>query len=56
MFVFIPKLNSGKYPPFDIFYWLCYEVLEVEEAKTLIESGSEYVTEMDGIKLFGKRK
>jgi len=32
------------------------QVLEVEEAKALIESGFEYVTEMDGVKLFRKRK
>jgi hypothetical protein len=28
----------------------------VEEAKLLIEQGFEYVTEMDGVKLFRKRK
>jgi hypothetical protein len=27
-----------------------------EEAKVLIESGFEYVTEVDGVKLFRKRK
>jgi len=28
----------------------------LEEAKALIESGFEYVTEVDGVKLFRKRK
>jgi hypothetical protein len=28
----------------------------VDEAKKLIEQGFEYVTEMDGVKLFRKRK
>lgn len=28
----------------------------LEEAKQLIESGFEYVTDMDGVKLFRKRK
>jgi hypothetical protein len=28
----------------------------IEEAQKLIESGFEYVTEIDGIKLFRKRK
>jgi integrase len=28
----------------------------IEEARKLIESGFEYVTELDGIKLFRKRK
>jgi len=28
----------------------------IEEAKQLIESGFEYITEMEGIRLFRKRK
>jgi len=28
----------------------------IEDAKKLVESGFEYVTEIDGVKLFRKRK
>jgi hypothetical protein len=34
----------------------CKVAENVEEAKALIESGFEYVTEVDGVKLFRKRK
>lgn len=36
--------------------WHCRTANTVEEAKELIEAGFEYVTEMDGCKLFRKRK
>jgi pentose-5-phosphate-3-epimerase len=36
--------------------FVCKVAENVEEAKALIESGYEYITEMDGIKLFRKRK
>jgi integrase len=36
--------------------FVCKVAENVEEAKTLIESGFEYVTELDGVKLFRKRK
>lgn len=36
--------------------WICKTAKTVDEAKTLVETGYEYVTEMDGIKLFRKRK
>ena len=36
--------------------YVCKVAENVEEAKALIESGYEYITEMDGIKLFRKRK
>jgi len=36
--------------------WLCKVAKTVDECKTLIESGFEYVTEQDGYKLFRKRK
>jgi len=35
---------------------VCKVAEDVEEAKALIESGFEYVTEVDGVKLFRKRK
>jgi len=35
---------------------VCKVAENVEEAKTLIESGFEYVTEVNGVKLFKKRK
>lgn len=34
----------------------CYPLENVEEARALIESGFEYVTEVNGVKLFRKRK
>jgi len=36
--------------------WICKVAETIEEAAKLIESGFEYVTEMDGVKLFRKRK
>ena len=36
--------------------YVCKVAENVEEAKALIESGFEYVTEVDGVKLFRKRK
>jgi integrase len=36
--------------------WSCRVAKTIEEAQKLIESGFEYVTEMDGVKLFRKRK
>ena len=41
---------------FDKDEWICKVAKTVEEATQLVESGFEYVTEMDGIKLFRKRK
>jgi integrase len=36
--------------------WTCRTAKNVNEATTLIESGFEYVTDIDGLKLFKKRK
>ena len=36
--------------------WTCKTATNVKEATELIEAGFEYVTEMDGSKLFRKRK
>jgi hypothetical protein len=36
--------------------YVCKVAENVEEAKALIESGFEYVTEVNGVKLFKKRK
>ncbi|UCB60989.1 MAG: site-specific integrase, partial [Candidatus Bathyarchaeota archaeon] len=36
--------------------WTCKGATTVEQATQLIENGFQYVTEMDGIKLFRKRK
>ena len=36
--------------------WTCKGATTVEQATQLIESGFQYVTEMDGVKLFKKRK
>ena len=36
--------------------YTCKVARTVEEAKTLIESGFDYVTDVDGLKLFIKRK
>jgi len=36
--------------------FICGIAKTVEEAKALIEVGFEYVTEIDGVKLFRKRK
>jgi len=36
--------------------FLCKVAKSIQEASSLIESGFEYVTELDGIKLFRKRK
>ncbi len=36
--------------------WICKVAKTVKEATELVESGFEYVTEMEGIKLFRKRK
>ena len=42
------KEESDKY--------ICKVAKNLDEAKELIELGFEYVTEMDGVKLFRKRK
>jgi len=36
--------------------WTCKTAINVDEASKLIEVGFEYITEMDGLKLFRKRK
>lgn len=36
--------------------YICKAAKTVDEAKAFIEAGFEYVTEMDGVKLFRKRK
>jgi hypothetical protein len=36
--------------------WACRDATTKEEAMILIEGGFQYVTEMDGVKLFKKRK
>ena len=36
--------------------WTCKGAITVEQATQLIENGFQYVTEMDGVKLFRKRK
>jgi hypothetical protein len=36
--------------------FLCKVAKSLQEASSLIESGFEYVTELDGTKLFRKRK
>jgi hypothetical protein len=36
--------------------WICKTAANVNEATALIEAGFQYVTEMDGLKLFKKRK
>ena len=36
--------------------YVCKVAKNVDEAKELIELGFEYVTDMDGVKLFRKRK
>jgi integrase len=36
--------------------WNCRVAKTIDEATNLVESGFEYVTEMDGVKLFRKRK
>ena len=36
--------------------WICKVAKNLKEARELIELGFEYVTEMDGVKLFRKRK
>jgi hypothetical protein len=36
--------------------YLSATATSIEESKRLIESGFEYVTELDGVKLFRKRK
>jgi len=36
--------------------WICKAAETVKEAQGLIEAGFQYVTEMDGVKLFRKRK
>jgi len=36
--------------------WICKAAETVEEAQGLIEAGFQYVTDMDGVKLFRKRK
>ncbi len=42
--------------PFAKDEYVCKVAHNLEEAQALIESGFEYVTEMDGVKLFRKRK
>jgi hypothetical protein len=36
--------------------FVCKVAKNVEEAKTLVEGGFDYVTDVDGMKLFRKRK
>jgi len=36
--------------------WTCKTATNIKEATRLIENGFEYITEMDGLKLFRKRK
>jgi hypothetical protein len=36
--------------------WTCKTAANVNEATALIEAGFQYVTDMDGLKLFRKRK
>jgi hypothetical protein len=36
--------------------WTCRAATTKEEAMSLIEGGFQYVTDMDGVKLFKKRK
>ncbi|MDH5450134.1 MAG: hypothetical protein OEX77_04395 [Candidatus Bathyarchaeota archaeon] len=36
--------------------WICKAATTVEEAQKLIEAGFQYVTEIDHVKLFRKRK
>ena len=36
--------------------WTCKTATNIREATALIEAGFEYVTEMDSIKIFRKRK
>jgi len=36
--------------------YICKVAKSLEEASKLIESGFDYVTELDGVKLFRKRK
>jgi hypothetical protein len=36
--------------------FVCKVAKNVDEAKTLVESGFDYVTDVDGLKLFKKRK
>ena len=36
--------------------YTCKTVTNIKEATQLIENGFEYITEMDGLKLFRKRK
>jgi len=36
--------------------YTCKTATNVEEATDLIENGFEYITEMDGLKIFRKRK
>ena len=55
----IPGSNTESLYSIVNFLWtLKKESLKenVEEAKALIESGFEYVTEVDSVKLFRKRK
>lgn len=36
--------------------WICKAASNAKEATALIEAGFDYVTEIDGLKLFRKRK
>ncbi len=36
--------------------YTCKTATTIKEAKDLIENGFEYITELDGIKIFRKRK
>jgi hypothetical protein len=36
--------------------WTCKGATTVEQATQLVESGFQYVTEIEGVKLFKKRK
>ena len=36
--------------------WICKAATNIKEATILIENGFEYITEIDGLKLFRKRK
>jgi integrase len=48
--IYMHLLNLGETE------WNCTGATTIEEATKLIEAGFEYVTEIDGVKLFKKRK
>jgi site-specific recombinase XerC len=49
--IYTPLVNFGSEDDY-----ICKVAKTVEEAKSLIESGFEFVVEIDGIRLFRKRK